>query len=66
MNYVPRASILHRPAKAEAGKANVEHADVEWAKEQGRLRAKAERAAATEQRLVGAFYATPEERRQAW
>jgi hypothetical protein len=62
----PRDSILMRPVKEGSGKANAEHADVEWARERARLQAKAARAAATEERLVGAFYATHEERRQAW
>ena len=65
MAYVPRPSILRRPVR-EGAKANEEHRELEYAREQARIQAKAERQAATEERLVGAFYATAEDRRQAW
>ncbi|KAL4428254.1 hypothetical protein ABPG75_002343 [Micractinium tetrahymenae] len=63
--YVPRPSILQRPMR-EGARANEEKADSEYAREQARIAAKAQRLAATEERMVGAFYATADEKRRAW
>jgi hypothetical protein len=63
--YVPRASILARPVR-EGAKANQEHAELEHMAAQNKLQAKADRLAATEERLFAAHYATNEEKRQAW
>ncbi|KAL4433098.1 hypothetical protein ABPG77_006525 [Micractinium sp. CCAP 211/92] len=63
--YVPRPSILQRPVR-EGSRANEEKADSEYAREQARLAAKTQRLAAAEERMVGAFYATAEEKRRAW
>ena len=63
--YVHRASILARPMR-EGAKANAEHAEMEHAAAQNKLQAKADRLAATEERLFAAHYSTNEEKRRAW
>eukprot|EP00887_Chlorella_sp_A99_P004842 scaffold4.g4842.t1 len=62
----PRLSILHRPQRAEGGQANVESAEREYAKEQARIAAKQAKQASHEERLVGAYYPLPEDKRRGW
>ncbi|KAI3428622.1 hypothetical protein D9Q98_007445 [Chlorella vulgaris] len=66
MNAPHRPSILSRPRLKDGGRANVENFDSEWAAEEARRAAKTRRAAAVEERMDHACYATHEERRQAW
>lgn len=64
--YVPRPSIMNRPVRQDGGQANVENAEREYEKTQARLAAKAIKQASHEERMIGAFYALPDEKRRGW
>lgn len=61
MQVQHRPSILHRPVR-EAGKVNVESADIQYEREQALLRAKGQRQSEAHDRLMRSLYPTPSDK----